>query len=156
MTETQTASPEAKTTKKLAAKKTVAKTAPKTATKPAKAAAKIVKAKPAKPSVPLHSIKSNWSGVSDVANLRTTRTPIAVEKFGKLIGAAMTDRDRKALQALRNQFKQGEFTRANIDAGILRRLGERGFLTHVSGSNVAADAKFKLTTRAFTKEAMNA
>jgi hypothetical protein len=102
----------------------------------------------AKPSIPMHDLHSDWSGPSDVANSRVSRTPIDPSKFGTLLNAKLTERDQKALATLREQFGFKGFQRANVDAGILRRLGERGFIEHVSGSDNSADAVFKLTKRA--------
>lgn len=128
-----------------------AKSAPKVAKAPVEKVAK-----PANVAAPRHDLKTSWTGPSTVMNSRASRTPIDYRKFGTLDTAPLTDRDRKSLADLRAEFKQGTFARANIDTGILRRLGERGLLAHVSGSDVAADAQFKLTARAFTKEAMTA
>lgn len=113
--------------------------------------AKAVKPAPApkavKPSIQMHNFASAWEQPSDVTNERVSRTKIDATRFGTLPNAAMTDRDRKALDALRGQFGGKAFSRSNIDAGILRRLGERGFVAHVSGSEVDANATFKLTNR---------
>jgi hypothetical protein len=118
--------------------------------KPAKASAKpAVKARPAKPSVPLHNIATTWTGASSVVNARPTKTPIDYSRFGTMTDMAMSDRDIKSLSDLRKTFEKRAFQRANIDAGILRRLGERGYIEHVNGSAVDPLATFKLTSRAF-------
>jgi hypothetical protein len=68
-------------------------------------------------------------------------------RFGSLMDAPLTERDQKNLSALRSQFGGKAFQRANIDAGILRRLGERGYVEHVSGTGNEATATFRLTGR---------
>lgn len=135
---------------------------PKTIAKPAEgnvsAAPKAtVKAeKVAKPSVVAHTFSSSYAGPSGPLNARPSKTPINFGKFGTLLEAALTDRDRKSLAAIRDEFNKGKFARSNVDAGVLRRLGERGLIEHVAGSDVAPDATFKLTGRAFSAEAMQA
>lgn len=121
---------------------------------PAKQAAAPKTEKVAKPSQISHAFGSSYNGASGVLNARPSKTALDFGKFGTLLEAQMTDRDRKSLAAIRDEFAKKQFARANVDAGILRRLGERGYLEHVAGSNVAADATFKLTARAFTPDAM--
>jgi len=144
MSDTQTAP---KATRKLKAPTKAA--APKAA-----AAPKVEKV--AKPSVMSHKFGTDYSGASGPLNARPSKTAIDFGKFGSLLDAALTDRDRKSLASIRREFQKKTFVRANVDAGILRRLGERGLLEHVGGSNVAPDATFKLTARAFSKDAMAA
>lgn len=129
---------------------TPAKAKAKPTLKPAKAAAPAVKTKPqkaAKPAVVAHKFGTDWHGASDAVNSRTSRTPIDFSKFGSLPQAALTDRDQKAIEALRKQFGPRSFERGNLDAGIIRRLGERGVIQHVSGSDVDPKAQFKLTRK---------
>lgn len=130
------------------------KTVTKSAKPTTKAAPKAKVERVAKPTVAVHNFDCAWTQPSGPLNARPSKTPIDFGKFGTHADAALTDRDRKSLAAIRTAFKQGQFARANVDAGILRRLGERGLLAHVSGSDVAADAMFQLTPRAFSKEAM--
>ena len=133
------------TTAKLAPEKKTLKRPTKTA-QAAKAVTAATPKRAVKPAVPMHQIAMNgYAGVSGVANERLSRTAINYDKFGTLKDAAMTDRDQKALQALRDEFGKNVFTRANLDAGIIRRLGERGRLEHVGGSPVDPLAKFRLT-----------
>ncbi len=126
-------------------------TVPKTVSTAAKVAAPATKTPApktaAKPSVPMHSIKTDWSGPSKGVNSRVSRTPIDPAVFGTLPDAAMTERDRKNLIALKAAFGGKQFQRQNLDAGILRRLGERGFIEHVSGGSNEATAIFKLTNK---------
>jgi len=100
---------------------------------------------PAKPSVPHHTINSGYTGVSDVTNTRASRTEVDYSKFGTMADAKLTDRDRKAITALQGEFGQRQFARANVDAGILRRLGERGYIAHVKGAPTDPLAVVKLT-----------
>lgn len=139
------AKPKAATAKKLKAPASTAKKA---------AAAAPKKERVARPSVAMHSFQSSYGGPSGPLNARLSRTPIDYGKFNSLSSAPLTDRDRKSLDAIRSTFKQGQFARSNVDAGILRRLGERGYLSHVSGSDVAPDAQFRLTKKAFAPEAL--
>lgn len=101
----------------------------------------------ARPSVPMYQFSSGWTGASDGQNTRLSRTPIDATRFGSLADAPLTERDQKNLTALTAMFGKKQFTRANIDAGIIRRLGERGFVEHVSGAANEATACFKLTSR---------
>lgn len=114
-----------------------------------------VVAKPRKAAPPpVHTIETTWTQPSTVLNARASRTAINFSAFGSLTQAPLTDRDRKSLHDLRQAFQKKVFQRGNLDTGILRRMGERGYLEHVEGSNVSADATFRLTAKAFTKDAM--
>jgi hypothetical protein len=116
----------------------------------AKVAAAVVPAvKAAKPRAPMHDIKTGYTGASRITTTNQSRTRVILEKFGKLLDAPMTFRDQEALEGLRREFAKKPFTRSNIDTGILRRLGERGYVRHVSGSDVDPGAVFELTQRAF-------
>jgi len=106
--------------------------------------AKVVKA--AKPTLVKHDFATGWSGDSAGVNLRVSRTPIDVSRFGSSNGP-LTERDRANLTSFREQFGNKPFERSNLDAGIIRRLGERGYLAHVSGGSNEATAKFKLTNK---------
>jgi hypothetical protein len=131
---------------KAATKTRAAKAAASAKVRPAptpKASAKTV----AKPTVQMHDFTSGWTGESDGVNRRVSRTPIDASRFGSLMDAPLTERDQKNLAALRSQFAGRQFERGNLDAGILRRLGERGYIQHVSGGNNDANAVFKLTAR---------
>lgn len=132
----------AKTAKlKLTRKVTVSAPAAKTA-KPAKAAApKATASNVAKPSMPRHDYKLP-QGVSGL-NARASRTSINFKAFGSLPNAHLTDRDNKNIAALKGEFGKGPFQRGNIDSGVLRRLGERGIIAHVSGSDVDPQATFR-------------
>jgi hypothetical protein len=101
----------------------------------------------AKPTVQMHTFSTEWSGASDAVNQNVSRTPIDSSRFGTLLDAKMTERDIKNLAAMRAQFGHRQFERGNLDAGILRRLGERGYVTQVSGGHNDANAVFKLTNR---------
>jgi hypothetical protein len=103
--------------------------------------------RPARPAVAKYSFNTGYKkqGGTKGLNTRPSRQPINFKAFGSIPDAALTDRDHKLLKALREQFASKEFERANLDTGILRRLGERGFIKHVSGTEVAPDATFKLT-----------
>lgn len=137
---------------------TTTKTAPKKLKAPAsKVAAKAGKPatvaapkaeKVAKPTVPVHSFESGYTGASGPLNARPSKTPIDFGKFGSLADKALTDRDRESIAAIRAEFQGKQFSRSNVDAGILRRLGERGYLAHVAGSDVSPLATFKLTSKA--------
>jgi hypothetical protein len=125
-----------------------AKAAPK-----AKAQAQPKAPKVEKPKIELHSFDVTYEGPSTVLNSRLSKTPIRLAKFGTMIGDKTTDRDNKSMADWRREFGKKPFTRINQDAGIISRLGERGFLVHVSGSDVDPMAQFKLTDRAFPKTA---
>lgn len=121
--------------------------------KPAKAApvAKAKVVRPQKPSIPMHSISGSYTGASGLTKARATRTEINFQVFGTRPDLPMTDRDEKALADLKLTFEKRTFQRANLDAGILKRLGERGMIEHVSGSGVAPDATFKLSALALKR-----
>jgi hypothetical protein len=117
---------------------TKAKTAPKTAAAPKKAAAP-------KPSVETYGFRSGWSGPSDLVNARISRTKLDPSVFNRNPKANVTQRDTDAMIALRSQFGDKPFERRNCDAGILRRLMERGLAQHVGGDCNAAVGTFRLT-----------
>lgn len=120
-------------------KKAAATPAPK-ATAPVKAAPKA-----AKPTTVKHDFASAWTGESDGVNRRISRTQIDASRFGSRANDPLTERDRKNLETFRSQFGNKAFQRSNLDAGILRRLGERGYIAHVSGAGNEATATYKLT-----------
>lgn len=136
----------ASTIKRAAKAASAAKVRP--APKAKQAAPEAPKAKPvARPTVQMHNFSSGWTGESDGVNRNVSRTPIPVDRFGTLTSAPLTERDQKNLDALRKQFGGKHFERGNLDAGILRRLGERGYIEHVRGASNEATAVFRLTGR---------
>lgn len=100
--------------------------------------------------VVIHPMDSNTAsdGKSAVTNSRKSNTRIQIEKFGTLTHAAMTVRDDVALSGLRKAYGDKPFARGNLDAGILRRLGERGQIEYVEGNPASATATFKLSRSA--------
>ena len=126
----------------------------KAATAPVQVAATVASAKPniklvkpAKPVIPAYNTQTSYAGESTLVNMRPSKTPIDFSRFGKSADAPMTDRDLKSLEGIRRDFGNKTFMRANYDAGVIRRLGERGYVAHVSGSEVAPDATFRLTAK---------
>ena len=97
-----------------------------------------------------HSMASTTAqdGKSPVTNSRKSTTRIQIEKFGTLTHASMTVRDDVALSGLRKAYGGKAFERGNMDAGILRRLGERGHIEYIDGNPASASAKFKLSKSA--------
>lgn len=115
---------------------------------PAPVAAKPAAPKAAKPTVKQYTFASGHTGPSDGVNENVSRVAIDFARFGTLKDAPMTDRDRKNLDAFRNEFGNKQFERGNLDTGIIKRLGERGMLVHVKGSPVDPKATFKLSKAA--------
>lgn len=147
------AAPKAKRTTKVKPKpapkaKEAAKPA---ATKPVKPKPTPKAERPTKPSIPAHTFKSGYDGPSDVLTSNASRTAIDLSRFGQHVSAPMTARDEAAVAGLRSTFGAKAFQRSNLDAGILRRLGERGCIVHVSGSAVEATATFRLTNKGLGK-----
>lgn len=99
--------------------------------------------------VPQHELPTSYMGASKAVNLRKSRTLLPLESFGSKIDAILTDRDNDAIKALKTKYGRSEFQRGNLDAGIIRRLGERGIIEHVSGDAMSPQTTFKLTERAF-------
>jgi hypothetical protein len=115
-------------------------------TKPAKVAATPKKAV-ATPAIELYAFRSAWTGPSDVRNKRLSRTKLDASCFNAFPSATVTQRDQDAMVALRKQFGGKAFERRNCDAGILRRLMERGLAKAVDANNVnSPTSKFALTT----------
>lgn len=113
---------------------------PKTA--PAPKAAKAA----AKPSIEVYGFRSDWSGPSDLVNKNISRTKIDASRFGMYPKGNVTQRDTDAMVELREQFGAKAFERRNCDAGILRRLMERGLAKPMDLLNVdAPTAMFSLT-----------
>lgn len=113
-----------------------------------KAAPKPKAEKPVKPSIPIYNFDTGYvDGPSDTLNTRVSRTPVDLGRFGAFPNATMTARDQASVEALRKQFGTKNFERRNLDAGVLRRLGERGCIEHVSGDEVSANTSFKLTRK---------
>lgn len=95
-----------------------------------------------------HGLKTTYDGPSGVTNNAKSRTPVRLDLFNSLIGSALTARDEAAIKSLHETYGGGVFARGNLDTGILRRLGERGMLAHVKGSDVDPATTFKLTRTA--------
>lgn len=115
---------------------------------PAPVAVKPAAPKAAKPTVAQYNFETGHTGPSSGINQNVSRVAIDFARFGTLKDAPMSDRDRKNLDAIRNEFGSKQFERGNLDTGIIRRLGERGKLVHVKGSPVDPKATFKLTKAA--------
>lgn len=102
--------------------------------------------KAAKPTIELYGFKSGWTGESDVTNARISRTKIDAGRFNLYPKGNVTQRDQDAMVALRSQFGGKQFERRNCDAGILRRLMERGLARPVQNNDTnAPTSKFTLT-----------
>lgn len=82
---------------------------------------------------------------SPVTNKNKSRTALKTGNFGKLTNAVMTDRDVAGLRMMKDRFGARPFNRAGLDAGIIRRLGERGKIEFVDGDIATENARFKLT-----------
>ena len=129
--------------------------APKKVRKPRKSAAPKAKVpakakgkKVAKPAPELYAFRSGWTGPSDGANTNLSRTKIDPGCYNRYPQGNTTERDDKNLRALRDQFGVGKtFERRNLDAGIIRRLMERGYLQHKGGSPDATDGADSFHTR---------
>lgn len=96
-----------------------------------------------------HEIDTSYAGTSKPFTRRKSRTRIMVEDFNTIPDAHMTERANAALKDLKGKYAKNEFERGNLDAGIIRRLGERGFIAYVSGDTSSTQCKFKLTAKAF-------
>jgi hypothetical protein len=88
-------------------------------------------------------------GKSPVVVSRKSTTRIQIEKFGTLADANLTVRDELLLKNLKRTYGNKVFGRANCDAGLIRRLGERNYLEYVEGNPSSANVTFKLTKKAF-------
>ena len=99
----------------------------------------------AEPKPELYGFRSDWSGPSDVTNKNLSRTKIDPARFNMYPQGTVTERDQKSMVALRSQFGGKPFARKNTDAGILRRLIERGLAEFVSGNPDHMDGQFRLT-----------
>jgi hypothetical protein len=127
----------------MASTKTKARASKAAATAKTTAAPKAV----ATPAVELYGFRSGWTGPSDGANKNLSRTKIDPARFNMYPQGNMTERDDKNLKALKATFGQKPFERRNVDAGIIRRLMERGYVRHVSGSPDAKDGMFAVTAK---------
>ena len=96
-----------------------------------------------------HGLKASYSGTSGIEVGHRSKTAINISLFGKKPDAIMTERDNAALRAIKAKYAKNDFVRGDLDAGILRRLGERGYVAYVSGDAASPQAKFKLTQKAF-------
>lgn len=99
----------------------------------------------ATPSVEKYGFRTTWTGPSDAVNKNLSRTKIDPTTFNKYPKGAVTERDQAAIVALRHQFGYKEWARKNMDAGIVRRLMERGLVRHASGDPSSLEGKFALT-----------
>jgi hypothetical protein len=133
---------------------------PKAAAKPKKASAKPKKDAPVKkaavPSVEKYGWKSTHTGPSTEVNKNHSRTKVDPAVFNSNPKANVTARDQAAINALRKQFGNKAFERRNIDAGILRRLMERGLAKHVAGDPNTLTGTFALTKAGLGQQAVKA
>lgn len=81
-----------------------------------------------------------YSGSSPVVTSRKSHTPLRIEDFGTVPDLELTDRDKAALDPLRQQFGRKPFPRGNLDTGILNRAIRKGLIQLQSGSATSTDA----------------
>lgn len=98
-----------------------------------------------KPMRVLHEIKTSYSGVSGALRKNKSRTAISHAAFGGLIGATLTERDNAFMRDIKAAFSDKPFQRGNLDAGNLRRAGERGLIVSVSGNGQSEHDTYKLS-----------
>lgn len=93
----------------------------------------------------VHGVESAYQGQSPVTNTRKSYTPVSTNNFGKFLDAPMSDRDVAGLKMLVKLAGPSRiFQRKDVDAGLLRRLGERGKLAHVKGTPLNELGQFKV------------
>ena len=81
--------------------------------------------------------------VSPIQVRNTSKTAIRVDRFNTMLDGLLTDRDVAGLRAIKAKHGGRQFERGDWDAGIIRRLGERGKLEAVGD-------KFRLTRNGLT------
>lgn len=90
----------------------------------------------------VHDIVSPYTGPSTGLNARKSRTALDLSMFGTKPDYVLTERTEKVGRALRAKYAGRPFERANIDAGILKYLGIKGYVEHVGGDGEAAQFRF--------------
>lgn len=112
----------------------------------------VVKAKPTPKKVvsttvsrAVHGVESAYQGQSPVTNTRKSYTPVTTNNFGRFLDAPMSERDVAGLKMLVKLAGPGKiFQRKDVDAGLLRRLGERGRIQHVKGTPLNELGQFRV------------
>lgn len=93
---------------------------------------------------------SSYAGISKPVNSSRSKTEIDISGFGKYPNGNFTDRDYAFAVDLKATFGGKAFQRGALDAGSIKRLGERGYLSYVSGELSTSFCVFKLTNKALS------
>lgn len=106
-----------------------------------------VAAKPRRVAVPRveHALAVQYSGPSLGVNKRKSVTAIDIRVFGTKPDYVLTDRTKAVASAIKRTVGKAAFPRGNIDAGVLKYLGMKGYVEHVEGDPATEQATFKFT-----------
>lgn len=86
-----------------------------------------------------------YAGESVPVNARQSRVAIDFAQFGTKPDQNITPRTQSVYDALKAQYGGQPFQRGNIDSGVLKFLGAKGWIAHVSGGPSDPGAQFRIT-----------
>jgi len=86
-----------------------------------------------------------YTGMSPYVNKRPSKTVIPVAEFGSKPSMTLHQRTELALKDWKARFGNRPFQRGNLDAGVLKLLGWRGFIRHVDGDPASDKCQFVFT-----------
>jgi hypothetical protein len=87
----------------------------------------------------------DYAGESVPVNARQSRVAIDFSQFGTKPDQNITPRTQAVYDALKAQYGGQPFQRGNIDSGVLKFLGAKGWISHVSGGATDPGAQFRIT-----------
>jgi hypothetical protein len=93
-----------------------------------------------------HGVTSQYAGPSLGLNKRKSTTALDLSQFGSDPDYVLTLRTEQVGRALKAKYGNKPFERANADAGILKYLGRKGYIEHVSGDPSSETCQFRFTT----------
>ena len=88
----------------------------------------------------------DYAGESVPVNARQSRVALDFSQFGTKPDQNITPRTQAVYDALRAQYGGQPFPRGNIDSGVLKFLGAKGWIRHVAGGPTDPAAQFRITS----------
>ena len=84
-------------------------------------------------------------------NSRKSKTRIPVEDFGTKPEYVLRERSLDLLKPLHDMYGTTPFATGDLDAGVLKFAGWKGWLAHVGGSPDLETCEFAFTSQAFNE-----
>lgn len=86
----------------------------------------------------------DYAGESVPVNARQSRVALDFALWGTVPDQNITARTQAVYDALRQRYGSQPFPRGNIDSGVLKFLGAKGWIAHVAGGATDPGAQFRI------------